>query len=397
MKSRALILLAALCLPTLLLAEIVLKAPAPGETITTVAPQLRAFLDLPPAERRAFFDDKDRRETLHKVRDAQPYTFTWDCTGGETGAFSVVISEKADFSEPSPALVLPPKDKAAPHEARIVNLLIGKTYYWKVVCTPADGKTSISQTSRFRTDALPPRLLTLPDVGNVRDLGGRRGLDGRMIRQGMIFRSAGLNKNSPDFNWDRKKWKKDNIADFRIGASNLTPASVDYINAGLHWKTELDLRGPGEVASMKESPAGPGVKWVHHSSASYGGIFGKDGSCTGSGPETMAKNFRLFCDRANYPIDFHCIAGADRTGALAYVLEGVLGVDRDDVTKDWEISANPYFSYEKMFDHLADGFDKFGAPGDPLYKKIEAYLYKIGITPQEVAAFRSIMLGKPKI
>ncbi|AHF94555.1 hypothetical protein OPIT5_20595 [Opitutaceae bacterium TAV5] len=378
-------------------AEIVLKTPAYDETITTMAPELRSFLSMSQADRRDFFNDKEKRKIINKVRDAQPYTFTWDCTQGETGTFTVVLSGKEDYSEPSPTLVISSKDKANPNEARLVNFLIGKTYYWKVECASEDGKTITSRTGRFKTDALPPRLLTIPNVGNVRDLGGRRGLDGRMIRQGMIFRSAGLNNNSPDFNWDRKKWKKEKIEDFRIGTSRLTPSSVDYINNVLHWTTELDLRGPGEVASMTESPAGPGVRWINHSSEAYGRIFGKNGSCSGSGPEAMAKNFRLFCDMANYPINFHCIAGADRTGALAYVLEGVLGVDSDELTKDWEITANGYFKYEKMFDDLVDGFSQFGAPGDPLHKKIEAYLYKIGITEQEVAAFRSIMLEDQRL
>jgi protein-tyrosine phosphatase len=383
------------CLPAILPAEIVLKTPASDEIITNMAPELRSFLNMSQADRREFFNDKEKRNTLNKLRDAQPYTFTWDCTRGETGTFTVILSEKDDYSEPSPTLVLPPRDKANPNEARLVNFPIGKVFYWKVKCVSEDGKTVTSGTGRFKTDAFPPRLLTIPDVGNIRDQGGRKGLDGRMIRQGMIFRSAGLNNNSPDFSWDRTKWKKEKIADFSIGASKLTPASIDYINNVLHWKTDLDLRSPGEVASMTESPAGPGVRWVHHSSAAYGSIFGKNGSCTGSGPEAMAKNFRLFCDRANYPIDFHCIAGADRTGALAYVLAGVLGVDSDDLVRDWEITANNYFKYEKMFDDLVDGFVRFGAPEDPLHKKIEAYLYKIGITEQEIAAFRSIMLEDP--
>jgi protein-tyrosine phosphatase len=363
-----------------------------------MAPALRSFLDMPQADRREFFNDKEKRKTLHKVRDAQPCLFSWTCTDGETGTFTVIISEKEDFSVPSPTLVIPPATNANlatnanPNEARIVNFLIGKTFYWKVECLSPDGKKTTSGTGRFKTDAFPPRLLTIPNVGNVRDLGGRRGIDGRMIRQGMIFRSAGLNNNSPDFSWDRKKWKKEKIEDFRIGSSRLTPASADYINRVLHWKTDLDLRSPGEVASMTKSPAGPGVKWIHRSSESYGRIFGKNGDCTGNGPKAMAKNFRLFCDRANYPVDFHCIAGADRTGALAYVLGGILGVDSDDLARDWEITANNYFKYEKMFDDLVDGFNRFGAPEDPLHKKVEAYLYKIGITEQEIATFRAIML-----
>jgi protein-tyrosine phosphatase len=347
---------------------------------------------MPQEQRREFFNDPEKRKSLNKVRNAQPYAFTWECTDGEHGPFRVVISEKEDFSTPSPALALPTGKDASPNEARIANFLIGKTYYWKVEGLDANGQPTSSQTARFHTDPLAPRLLTIPNIENARDLGGRTGLDGRHIRQGLIYRSAGLNANSPDFDWDRTKWKKERIEDFRIGDTKLSPEGVAYINDVLRWKTDLDLRGPGEVATMKESPAGPAVKWVHNSSLSYAKIFGQDGNCTGEGPEAMARNFRLFCDRANYPIEFHCIAGADRTGALAYILNGVLGVKADDLEKDWEITANSYFKYEKMFNDLSGGFEKFGEPGDPLHKKIEAYLQKIGITPEEIASFRAIML-----
>lgn len=386
-------LLALICaLPGLLQAEIVLKSPLPEATISTIAPELRDFLAMPQEQRREFFKDPEKRRALNKVRNAQPCVFTWDCTGGERGPFRVRISEKEDFSAPSPALVLDEAQSSSTHEADVANFLIGKTYYWKVEGLDANGQSTVSKTGRFHTDPLAPRLLTIPNIENARDLGGRAGLDGRMIRQGLIYRSAGLNANSPDFDWDRTKWKKERIEDFRIGDTKLSPVGVAYINDVLHWKTDLDLRSQGEVATMKESPAGPAVNWVHQSSLSYGKIFGQDGNCVGEGPEAMAKNFRLFCDRANYPIEFHCIAGADRTGALAYVLNGVLGVKADDLEKDWEITANSYFKYEKMFNDLAGGFDRFGAPGDPLHKKIEAYLQKIGVTPEEIASFRAIML-----
>lgn len=385
-----------LFLPLVLSAEIVLQRPAHDEEITTTSPELRAFLDLPQAERRACFTNKVRRAQLNLLRDAQPYVFQWRCTEGEKGEFGVVISEREDFSAPSPALVYHPTNQLAraarPDEAEIVNLLIGRTYYWKVTCKTPEGRTLDSACGRFRTDASAPRLLAIPYVGNVRDLGGRVGLNGRRIRQGLIYRSSGLNQNSPDYNSDRKKWKKENPADFDIGATKLTPDGVAYINGVLKWRTDLDLRSDGEVGPMKASPAGPAVRWGHISSKAYGDIFGDKGSCVGSGPAAMAKSFRVFCERANYPVDLHCIAGADRTGALSYVLNGVLGVEKDELEKDWEITANSYFNYDKMFDRLAGGFDAFGAPDAPLHKKIEAYLLKIGVTTDEIAAFRAIML-----
>ena len=112
----------------------------------------------------------------------------------------------------------------------------------------------------------------------------------------------------------------------------------------------------------------------------------------------MARNFRIFCDRKNYPIYFHCIGGADRTGTLAYVLNGVLGVARHDLETDWESTfysrppSTPIsWCREEAFN---DGFSKYGREGDSWSRRIEFYLLDCGITEKEIAEFRSIMLEK---
>ena len=38
------------------------------------------------------------------------------------------------------------------------------------------------------------------------------------------------------------------------------------------------------------------------------------------------------------PVYFHCTAGADRTGTLACVLEGMLGMSQSDIDKDYELA-----------------------------------------------------------
>ena len=53
-------------------------------------------------------------------------------------------------------------------------------------------------TCVFKTLDLAPRLIALKGrIPNCRDIGGRIGLGGRRIRQGLVFRSAGLNENPP--------------------------------------------------------------------------------------------------------------------------------------------------------------------------------------------------------
>ena len=68
----------------------------------------------------------------------------------------------------------------------------------------------------------------------------------------------------------------------------------------------------------------------------------------------------MMCNDKNYPIDFHCIGGADRTGSVAYVLEGLLGMDDESIKKDWEITRLVYesqgFGHKTRYDQLLKVF-----------------------------------------
>ena len=108
-----------------------------------------------------------------------------------------------------------------------------------------------------------------------------------------------------------------------------------------------------------------------------------------------AKNFRVFCDPENYPVYFHCIAGADRTGSLAVVLEAVLGVPEKEIELDYERTFYPYQrkgDFWKTYQALKKGIMKYGEKGDTLQKRVELYLKDCGITQAEIEKFRSIML-----
>ena len=138
---------------------------------------------------------------------------------------------------------------------------------------------------------------------------------------------------------------------------------------------------------MTESPVGADINFVHIPSTAYGGIF------TDKGMANYAALFRVFCHRENYPIDFHCIAGADRTGSLAFLLLAVLGVEREEVMRDYTFTSFYSVRRHASFDALERGMDKYGTPEEPLVQKAERYLLKAGVTSEEIGAFREIVLG----
>ena len=112
------------------------------------------------------------------------------------------------------------------------------------------------------------------------------------------------------------------------------------------------------------------------------------------GREAFAKVFRVFLDPAAYPIVFHCIAGQDRTGAVAFILGALLGVEEEQLWLDWEVTAfhnrDAAFNHGRLFDKLVRGVDRW--PGDTLHERVEAYVLDLGFTPEDIAKLRDILL-----
>ena len=393
-------------------------SPVGGETVQIVPDVQKKVMNLPTyAERLQLLqeDRKSGKKIRHDKnwRKAKPLVLTWQCSAGEKGPWKVMIGKKPDLSD---ARVWYRSDKKVKvdkatgrklgdeksanivkYEVPYANLEIATEYYWRVCargrcdavrCGPhckckESKQTWSSPIASFKTEDFAPRWISIEGrVGNMRDLGGRKTLDGRRVKQGMIYRGQGLNDNS--------------VTGERPGRNRLTMADVEYLTGELGWKTDLDLRSPGETAGLSVSPLGKDVKLIVRSTACYAGIFGE------SGKKIMAENFRAFCDENNYPIYFHCIGGADRTGSLAYVLNGILGVDRHELETDWEETFYPTLS--EMRDdytgrnfwcgewHFDEGFAKYGDESTPWNKRIELYLLSCGVTQEEIDRFRKIML-----
>ena len=389
-----------------------LVSPRQDEVVELVPGEFRDFLSKPRETRRKIFADRDARM---KMRETFPpnrpksVTFAWTgATGGE-----LTVERKADgktfFSSAIPS-----------NTYALSNFEIARDYVWRV--KTADGRVA---EGRFRTGDFAPRIIDLPGVPNVRDLGGRIGLGGRRVKQGRIFRSAGLNDNA-NVNYRQEEvldlYKKGTLlasvpeksreaaerikkylddgkpskADLKhlvkkwcAGAVRMTPETVAWANAFFGFRTDLDLRTDRECYLMTGSPLGPSVRWVQIPFSSYGGMANEE-----RGKPAFAKCFRLFLDERNYPIDFHCIAGADRTGSLACTLNGLLGVAEEELYRDWEVTGivnpNMNFVHEPRFDKLIAVFDRF--EGATLNERIEKYVLSCGITADEIARFRSLML-----
>lgn len=144
------------------------------------------------------------------------------------------------------------------------------------------------------------------EAWNVRDIGGWE-CDGGTVKYGLLIRGG------------------------RISAADRA-VLVDQLGV----QHEIDLRGKegrdpsdGDVAT--ESPLGSDVWFT---------IADKAASYALTPVATWQLYLRCVIDAVTHrePVYFHCTAGADRTGTLACVLEGLLGMSQSDIDKDYELT-----------------------------------------------------------
>lgn len=141
---------------------------------------------------------------------------------------------------------------------------------------------------------------------NVRDLGGWA-CDGGTVKYGLLFRGG-----------------------------KLAAADRAVLVGELGIQHDLDLRGregggPGDEPEMTASPLGSDVWYTRTQQFAWYSL---------TPVATWQTYLRCVIDAVTHrePVYFHCTAGADRTGTLACVLEGILGMSQSDIDKDYELT-----------------------------------------------------------
>ena len=259
------------------------------------------------------------------------------------------------------------------------HLHTGTKYYWFVIGTEISengGEINTKAVStRSFTTAASPRCLEIEGVSNTRDIGGLAAAEGYRIKQGMIYRGGKL--------------------------EDITEAGRDFFLNYLNLKTDLDLRTPGEGGAGTVSPLGEELNYFNIDGRYY---VGSKGISNEEGKALFAQEIRLFADPDNYPIYIHCSLGRDRTGTLAFVIEALLGVGRNDLMMDYELSvfsvtgtldnaniADIRSNIQATYDYINGSFS-----GKNLAEKTEKYLLSIGITAEEIQTIRDILLEEVK-
>ena len=111
--------------------------------------------------------------------------------------------------------------------------------------------------------------------------------------------------------------------------------------------------------------------------------------------EEFIKIFDLFSEADKYPIMLHCHAGADRTGVSSFALLALLGVEKNDLAKDYaftsfSIYGARYLGGDSQFDSWINKLNNFG--GNTLAEKVKSWLMSKGIKESVLEHIREIFI-----
>lgn len=206
---------------------------------------------------------------------------------------------------------------------------------------------SVSARERVRTGAsevfmdlssLPGYVVGFPHAMGVRDLGGQRAADGRLVRHGMLFRGAALIDLDEFQRAIVESWGLRKILDLRadgevMGRADFVPATVSYerIPGMYSGQFPVDFSPEGIERIMEREGDSETFMSGLYSSMMF------DNPAVHRLVEWVASG--------ETPVYFHCTAGKDRTGVCAAVLLMLLGVPDKDIMAEFLLT-NEYRAAE---------------------------------------------------
>ena len=252
------------------------------------------------------------------------------------------------------------------------------TEYYYQIKAQYDDHYVISKRFDFKTvDYF--RTADIDGVLNCRDLGNKKTFKGKKrLKQGLVYRSAGLDS---------------------VTAQGKLDATEKY-----EIKTDLDLREKGPT----ESPIGQNVKYVNNGVGRYGSplyVSLSYGVNVEFYQTAMRDNLKVFTDKNNLPVVFHCAVGRDRTGTFAVTLLLLLGIDLYQIKEDYVMSFfssacnfTTFENYEESFGNLFKYYENFkdkdGNYTKNIYEGVEQYCYHIGLSKDDISAIRKNLLER---
>ena len=258
----------------------------------------------------------------------------------EDKEYTVLVSDNRDFNNAK-------EIKTTDTSVTVRNLFSNTEYYWKVAVDDHDE----SVIGHFTTGDYPrwitARSLTGEEDGrgiyNVRDMGGYMTYSGKRVKQGLVYRGGEITTMSSSGHYNtitevaKKAFRED---------------------MGMVGGIELDLRGNSDISDNYKANGfaeNGDIEYRQIAIKSYEETFTKDGSGQNN-PTTARANvaeiFEILKNADQKPVYYHCFGGADRTGTVGFLLNGLLGVSYEDLVIDFELTSYSSINNEHIRNHL---------------------------------------------
>ena len=337
--------------------KIELLAPARGESISLLTVAQLAMVE---GRRCAKVDNDIDWENL-KMKGTEnsypePVKFSWKISGTLTDACSVrlIVSNDPDFREAKVFEV-----SFTETEKEVYNLRANREYFWKIAVSGPEGEME-SDFSAFSTSDIAPTFFRVEGITNVRDVGGWKTMDGKVVKRSMVYRGSEMDTHHALTEDGRRVLRND-----------------------------LDLRGEAE-GKIFESPIGSDVRFALIPCKAYAEFMEPERF------EVTRALFSLFADETAYPIYLHCWGGADRAGTLVLMLNALLGVYDESLLTDYEMTLFSVWGERSrksdLFCRLMAALDTYAEEGSTLSEKVVSYLRAAGVTDEQMEKIRAIML-----
>ncbi len=302
----------------------------------------------------------------------EPVTIKWQTSGKATDC-ELYISDDENFAS---YRTIPVKSNTV----SVYNLKVRTKYYYKLKAT-VKGKTATSDVQTFTTSSVVPRFIDCDGITNMRDLGGYNAKGG-VVRQGLIYRCGRLN-----------------VSESKTLQVEISAEGIKTMRE-LGIKSEIDLRltkllyGSSDIREVggltDKSVIGDDVKYFQCPMEYANGVSNSENYTQ------VRKVFEILADSDNYPVIFHCNIGTDRTGFIAYLLNGLLGVSREDLVRDYLLSNFGNIGGARSESNIVSYVNAINnCAGNSLSEKVEKYLNDvIGVPQEHLDAIKDILIAE---
>lgn len=278
--------------------SIEILSPLNGREIDLLYSQARSYLN---SENKASY--LKAATQISKGDHVTPLNLKWKVTSNSSAKYTLEIAKDAEFKDIYKTFTGLRKSVSS---LPVYNLAPGK-YFYRI-----KGDNMTSSTDSFIITDQVHTIYTNDRICNMRDLGGWKIGENKRVRYDYLYRSC---------NW-----------------SSVDKTSESQLKA-LGMRTELDIRYSSSSKSYAKSEHPiDGINYVNLGMGQYDAILPNSGKYYGTAHANFKNMFELLAKKESYPLTFHCTYGADRTGTLAFLINGLLGVSYEDLCSDFELT-----------------------------------------------------------